>query len=422
MSRYVSSAIAIVAGVMLFVGVIVAQSSSVITIENADQITFFGGLANDSPSTYGLAFDAEHLAVSTDKQILYINTIDGASQVVWETTNEPASNLYLVGDNLYFQTPTTIHQLDLKIGLDTVIYEAQSGEIRSLAVSETTIAMGFDGGHLQILDGVTFASITQAAVVTLAFNPTSTHLAAGYADGTLAIWDMQADGFQTLVGHRVGRTLYDIDFSPDGTLLASASRDGTVRLWDVASGEERYSFETKVRALDFSPDGQLLAGGDKTLRLWDTATGTQYYEFFHSDTTINARHLSFSPDGTFLVSSSRRLAFWGVDSLRIQQLTLMAVPDNRLEAGVRLYRRYGCGSCHFDYRSSAPMLKDVASVGSRIPTMTTEDYIYRSILYPDEYVVRGFPRGIHPGYYADTMPEEDAWLLVEYILSLAENK
>ncbi len=74
--------------------------------------------------------------------------------------------------------------------------------------------------------------------------------------------------------------LHALEFAPgDPDLLAAGYADGTVRLWDMAAGTRLVTWtghEAPVRLLAFSDDGRLLASADEggTIRLWGVPAGS----------------------------------------------------------------------------------------------------------------------------------------------------
>ena len=56
--------------------------------------------------------------------------------------------------------------------------------------------------------------------------------------------------------------------------------------------------------------------------------------------------------------------------------------------------------------------------GSRVEGQSAEEYLYRSIVSPDDYVVEGFPPGIMPQIYGDTLNEQEIADLIAYLLTL----
>jgi WD40 repeat protein len=107
----------------------------------------------------------------------------------------------------------------------------------------------------------------------------------------------------------------DLEFSPDGRLLARGDRDQATTLWDTAARREvaRLYAPDRSRAIAFSPDGRTLAstgnGGNGTL--WDVESREEIGSFKGSDRGFPAA-LGFSPDGTLLATGDRGLFLWGV--------------------------------------------------------------------------------------------------------------
>jgi WD40 repeat protein len=110
-------------------------------------------------------------------------------------------------------------------------------------------------------------------------------------------------------------------FSRDGRLLATADGrlgantqpEGDVRLWDAATGAPRDDPlpQPLVTALEFSPDGKLLAAGSwGGTRLWDAERGKPVGGLLAQHGQIQA--VAFSPDGKTLLTASNGPRLWDV--------------------------------------------------------------------------------------------------------------
>ena len=98
----------------------------------------------------------------------------------------------------------------------------------------------------------------------LAWDPTSTTLAAGTEAGTLIVMDAATcEPVFELAGHHAPPQ--GLVWSPDGKRIASCAGDGTVRIWNAEYGDELAVFHVQGKpdlcSLDWSPDGRRLAAG-----------------------------------------------------------------------------------------------------------------------------------------------------------------
>ena len=153
-----------------------------------------------------------------------------------------------------------------------------------------------------------------------------------------AVWDLPAEWpiVRTIGSLDDAGTLVDrvtaLDFSPDGKLLAvgsgEPSRSGEVKLFDVASGQLLRALKDPhsdtVNCVAFSPDGQQLAtcAADRFIKLWGTAEG-KFIRSFEGH-THHVLGVSWRADGRVLVSSGADLVLkvWDArtgDQLRTAQ-------------------------------------------------------------------------------------------------------
>jgi hypothetical protein len=104
------------------------------------------------------------------------------------------------------------------------------------------LATGGRRGAVTVWDSSTGASLLSLKhgsnyVMDVAFSPDGHWLAAGSADGTAALWNLDhpSNAPVTLAGHGKDDWIYSVAFSPDGHTLATASKDWDVRLWSTAT-------------------------------------------------------------------------------------------------------------------------------------------------------------------------------------------
>jgi WD40 repeat protein len=165
-------------------------------------------------------------------------------------------------------------------------------------------------------------------VRSLTVSPDGKLLAAGFSQGSIAIWNAATgDGLRTLAGHAgendAGRDVHSLAFSSDGRTLVSGGFDATIRFHDTATGKETRmvrwndSDATSVRCIQFLPGGAALvaSGYDGTIRFFEAATGKQTAQMDAHEGACWG--LALSPDGRMMASGGLkdgRLRVWDVAS------------------------------------------------------------------------------------------------------------
>ncbi len=186
----------------------------------------------------------------------------------------------------------------------------------------------------------------QAVLYAVAFSPKGNLLVSADAKGVLGVWDVEHDYKLRLFTEETD-WIWSIAFSPDGKSVASAHEDEKARLWDIENGEQiteltsnrpqdvaKYKgddrqiqrtlqwlkkgseYKATPKAIAFSPDGTLIAGGVfRELRLWDATTYKTQMVICLPHGCWRAEALTFSPCGRYLVSGA---SWQGTDKVSIR--------------------------------------------------------------------------------------------------------
>ena len=194
-------------------------------------------------------------------------------------------------------------------GVAGIACSASGKYLASTAGTFDPPAGGFSSWELKLWDVTTGKLLRtfddRSYTRALAFSPDSERLVTAHQDGTLNIWNVEADNEpRTLTGHH--GAVRAVAWSTDGKWLVSGGDDRHTIVWDAATGQSRVTFDkhkSEVLAVAFSPDNARVVSaggsGEGAIRLLETSTGTEITRL-HAGAVV--RGVVFSHDGKRLTA------------------------------------------------------------------------------------------------------------------------
>jgi WD40 repeat protein len=199
-------------------------------------------------------------------------------------------------------------------------------EVAFLAGSARVISGGTDG-IVAVWNADRVIGEHTGAVRSIAPHPEGERVASGGEDTVVSVWTVDGDRDRSLPDlHEHEGELWTVTYSPDGEIIASGGEGEKIVLsWPDRDTSEEIAVvgdPGNVRALEFSPDGLILAAGiDNAVQLFDVATQEPIGPPLtgHRD---GVRDLSFSSDGARLATASPdgTIRIWQTDPLSWAEL------------------------------------------------------------------------------------------------------
>lgn len=199
---------------------------------------------------------SEGLACATEGRLVQVNR--QGYVLVWKPGNEVAIKLPLQGAHVRSRTVSPD-------GVAAAVSSAEGTTVYSIDLATRSL-------HEQL------RVVNPRKAWCLALSRQGKHLAAGFWDGTVNVYESPSG--KIVFGRKFDHTPTHCDITADGTLLVVVTQRDGLLLIDIATGKQQSLWPAGaniVRCLRFSADGRRLLAGfnDRTARMWNVADGRQ---------------------------------------------------------------------------------------------------------------------------------------------------
>jgi len=268
----------------------------------------------------------------TNDQIVYrgihtswVNGMDLTSDGKFVVTGSDDSLIYsweyaVWGDNKFTKLGIysgAINSISLSRDNKWVAFTSEGKEVAFANISSAMTK----GGNDTLSAAATKIQYYTDEIYTMETSPNCKYAVAGYPDGNVLLWDLEAGKYANITSH-IG-IVYSVAISNDLSKIASTGSDGVVKVWFQSTGniKEMKQSGTEIYSITFSPDSkQIIAGGMQYIYVWNLETDAQSIIDLATKTSINT--LKYSKDGTVLVAGLNDGSIIQIDPVSLK-LTLL---------------------------------------------------------------------------------------------------
>lgn len=196
---------------------------------------------------------------------------------VYAMEREASTGLLWVGQNY-----DGIHRIDPEAKQEQDSLRLTSSPIFDICLFEDLAFVAQGDGVVTVIDRPSFQirkhlRASEASARSLAVNPATRELAAGYSDHTVKIFDVDSLELKFVIAAHT-HSVFTVRYDPAGGRLLSGGRDAHLKTWKAGDpyvpGQDIVAHMFAINHLSFSLDGRWIvtASMDKTLKLWDAET------------------------------------------------------------------------------------------------------------------------------------------------------